>query len=65
MGLTIKYPSKWGQGDCVPLWEFEGNALKKPKSAGRCPAPAKGQCPFEPLQNGVNNKISLKMGSRG
>jgi hypothetical protein len=50
-----KIPFEWGQGDCVPLWEFEGNALKKnAKRAGRCPAPAKGLSPFEPLQKGLN-----------
>jgi hypothetical protein len=33
MGLDKKCPLGWGQGDSIPLWEFEGNALKKRKKA--------------------------------
>jgi hypothetical protein len=40
-------PSGWGQGDNIPLWEFEGNALKKTVVGNVVPhAPYKGAMPL-------------------
>jgi hypothetical protein len=53
------YPFGWGQGDDIPLWEFQGNALKKRLWGTLFPTPhTKGQSPFEPLQEGFKKKPS-------
>jgi hypothetical protein len=52
-------PSGWGQGDDIPLWEFEGNAPAKRLWGTLFPTPlTKEQSPFEPLQDGVKGMTS-------
>jgi hypothetical protein len=46
-GVTLKNArSGWGQGDNIPLWEFEGNALKKAQKRGTPSCTCKGAKPL-------------------